>query len=134
MGCVRRFLFWNLFFIALIPMAHVHAVERRLITENLELGCGISDNFYDYLALHLTERSKLNLPLRSKGSESGRRLYVFADNSWFLTLEFLSSRSVADDITCVVAKGSEKDIESAFEVEVAEYPQWRWGRRPLEWP
>ena len=105
-----------------------------LITDSLEIGCGWSDLVYEDLASRLTEKSASQFSLPAKGPESGRRLYFFSDRSWFLTFEFFNSESTSHDISCIVTHGPGETSERALNFVLDQYPSWRWGPKPPNWP
>lgn len=109
-----------------VAMTSLYSVAS---TQKLQHGCGWSDLVYDYIVATMNEKSKANIPIDSKGEETGRRLYIYNDNTWFLTLEFLSSESTEKDITCIVATGNQDSIKSAMDFEVHELPKWIWGNQ-----
>ena len=105
-----------------------------LVTDSVENGCGLSDPTYDNLASRLSEKSKVQYPMRSKGPETGRRLYIFSDNSWFLTLEFFNADSTGQDVSCVVDHGSAEESQRSIDYILTDYPEWKWGQKPENWP
>jgi hypothetical protein len=104
--------------------------SENLITDALELGCGWSDLVYEDLSQRLREKHTSGFDLKTKGSETTRRLSFYSDSSWFLTLEFFNSGSVKQDITCIVAHGPGETSEVALNFEVTKFPDWKWGRLP----
>ena len=105
-----------------------------MITDDLEVGCGLSDLAFADFAQDLSEKSLSQFVMKSQGPETGRRLYFFSDHSWFLTLEFLSAVSTEQDITCLVAHGSGVQSDQALDFVVKTYPEWEWGAQPKNWP
>ncbi len=117
-----------------VPILWSGAARASLVVDDIQIGCGFSDLVYADLASHLNEKSRLNLALKSQGKETGRRLYFFSDNSWFLTFEFFSEQGVDQDISCIAAKGPGNDSEQALNFVLTDYPKWRWGIAPKAWP
>lgn len=109
-------------------------VSRSLITDSLEVGCGWSDLAFADFAEVLREKSTMQFALKSKGLETGRRLYFFSDNSWFLTAEFFNAQSTDKDITCLIAHGAGEQSDQALDFSVKELPEWEWGTVPELWP
>ena len=98
-------------------------------TQKLEIGCGWSDEVFSYVVATMNEKAKMNLPLKAKGNETGRRLFIYNDSSWFLTLEFFSEASAAEDVSCIVGIGKQNDMESALDFPVEKLPDWKWGKQ-----
>lgn len=108
--------------------------EKTLITDVINIGCGLSDTVYSELAKKMPEKSQPQFSYSSKGAESVRRLLFYSDKSWFLTLEFLSDSTVAQDVTCIVAHGSGVESQTAIDYVLVNYPEWKWGTPPPTWP
>ncbi len=124
----------NLLFalIFLIPVVGVSA-DKSLITDVVQIRCGWSDSIYKDLANQLSEKSKMNFNLSSKGKETGRRLYIYSDRSWFLSFEYLSKNNVAQDISCIVAKGSGETSEDALNFILKNCPVWSGDQENNSW-
>ena len=115
-----------------IAMNTLHAAP--LITDAVQIGCGWSDLVYAELEKQLPQKSRNNISIRSKGRESGRRLYFFSDESWFLSLEYFSKVNTEQDISCIVKKGPGSQSEEALQFILESYPDWKWGVQPKSWP
>ena len=114
-------------FFVLILLFSFQTFSAPLVVDVLEEGCGWSDLVYADIASKLSEKSVNNISIKSKGEETGRRLFLFSDRSWFLTLEYFSIESTDRDVSCIVAKGPGETTEDALSYIMKELPPWKWG-------
>ncbi|MBC7742292.1 MAG: hypothetical protein H7061_08845 [Bdellovibrionaceae bacterium] len=122
------------FLISILLLISANSNAQSFTTNKLIMGCGLADEVYSYLNATLTEKPMMQFSLKSKGVETTRILKFYADESWFLTLEFFSNDDVADDVTCIVSKGPGKTSQAALDYVLVDYPAWHWGAPPVSWP
>ena len=88
---------------------------RASTAEKIQQVCGLSDTVYDYIATTAGEKSKTQYSL-SATLGSARRMIIYNDDSWILTMEFLSQGAVEEDRTCIIAKGELNTQELATDI------------------
>ncbi len=116
--------------IALSTAAASADSKAKYITDVLEVGCGWSDLVYDNIASMIPVKAKFNMPMESKGAESGRRFFMYADLSWFVTFEFFSKVSTEKDITCIMDVGRQDTLKNSLNFNGGKVPEWKWGPSP----
>lgn len=103
----------------LITLGSLNAQSANL--ENIQNVCGLSDTIYNYIADTVKEKSKTQVEMSSLYG-SMRRLIIYNDNSWILTIELLSRGEIAEDKSCIIAKGDQSNVEMA--TDIMKKPTW----------
>ncbi len=96
-----------------------------LSVDKIEIGCGYSENVYSTIHNRIGEKSQTQVSMEIKDSpENGRRLYIYADHSWFLSLEYFSHDTTDLDVSCIVLKGPGDESEKALGFKCEQLPAW----------
>lgn len=103
--------------------------SHALVAEKIQQVCGLSDTVYQYIRETAGEKSVTQHPL-SATVGSARRMIIYADQSWILTLEFLSPGQVEADRTCIIAKGNLSNQELA--TDIMKRTEWIGPMQPVK--
>ncbi len=105
------------------------------LTDRLPLGCGLADVVYDLIYEEFKPYKRLMAdPWAGKTGETGRRIFMYEDLSWFLLFDYFHPRDSRRDVSCLVAKGPKETVWSIFETEEFVIPRGTIGdlKRPHE--